>query len=90
MIRISTDSQVEIPELRKAAYALEGLFVQQMYKAMRATVPENATSMKSTGESIFSDMLDEHIAADTPERWESVLGEAIYRQLCSNLGNQSK
>lgn len=86
-----TDRLPEIPQLRKAAKDMESLFVQQMYKAMRATVPDGDPSMNSAGESMFTDLMDEQIAADTPDQWASRTGsdrglqEAIYKQLCAKL-----
>jgi len=78
-------------KLRKSALQMEGVFVQQMYKAMRETVPhEGGIVDGGSGEEMFTGMLDERMAADTPNQWKHGLGEAIYRQLRSALpGAQS-
>ena len=72
--------------LRKAAQQLEGVFVQQLFKAMRETVPKDDGIVSGgSGEEIFTGMLDQHLAADTPTQWQSGLGEALYRQLRGRL-----
>ena len=68
--------------LRKTAQDLEGLFVQQLFKTMRETVPEGEGIVSGgTGEDIFTGLLDQHLAAETPKQWQSGMAEALYRQL---------
>jgi flagellar protein FlgJ len=79
-------SGTENPELYKAAQALESVFVQEMYKAMRTTVPTNPLLPESGGEEMFTGLLDEHLAADTPKQWErGGLSQAIYRHLLRSV-----
>ncbi len=55
--------------LRQAARQLTGVFAQQLFKAMRATVPEGEGVVSGgSGESMFTGMLDEHLAGATPGR----------------------
>jgi flagellar protein FlgJ len=68
-------------KLLKAAQQMEGTFVQQMFKAMRETVPDAGAFNGGSGEEMFTGMLDERIAADTPGKWHHGLSEAIYRQM---------
>jgi flagellar protein FlgJ len=68
--------------LRGTAKQLEGLFVQQLFKAMRETVPEQEGIVSGgAGEDIFTGLLDEHLAAETPNQWGGGLSDALYRQL---------
>jgi flagellar protein FlgJ len=68
--------------LRRTALQLEGLFVTQLYQAMRATVPDDGLTGGGSGEAMFTGMLDEHLAAETPGRWRGHgLAEALVRQL---------
>jgi len=61
---------------------MEGTFVQQMYKAMRETVPSGGAFDGGSGEEMFTGLMDEHVAADTPTQWQHHgLSEAIYRQM---------
>lgn len=69
-------------QLKESAKALEGLFVQQLFKAMRETVPQQEGIVSGgAGEDIFTSLMDQHLAAETPSQWAGGLGEALYRQL---------
>lgn len=73
--------------MRKAAADLQGLFVQQLYKTMRASVPVDGGMVeRSQGEEVFSGLMDERLAADTGTRWQRGLGDAIYRALRLKAG----
>ncbi|HEY5086977.1 MAG TPA: rod-binding protein [Gemmatimonadaceae bacterium] len=48
---------------------------------MRATVPSDGLFSGGTGEEMFTGMLDDHIAADTPQQWKHGLSESIFKQL---------
>jgi peptidoglycan hydrolase FlgJ len=68
--------------LRETARQLEGVFVQQMLKVMRETVPASGgLSDRSQGEEIFTALMDERIASETSVQWSRGLGDAIYRAL---------
>jgi flagellar protein FlgJ len=68
--------------LMKSASQLEGMFVQQLYKAMRETVPQQEGIVSGgAGEDIFTGLLDQHLAAETPKQWEHGIAQALYRQL---------
>ena len=72
--------------LRKVARQLEGVFTEQLFKAMRETVPkDDGVVSGGSGEEIFTGLLDQHLAADTPTQWQHGLGEALYRQLRGRL-----
>jgi flagellar protein FlgJ len=73
-------------KLRKAAGELEGMFVAQLFKAMRDTVPQQDGIVSGgSGEDIFTGLLDEHLAAETPKHWSGGISEALYRQLRHGL-----
>lgn len=67
--------------LRQVAQQMEGMFVQQLLKAMRETVPQEGVIDGGAGEEMFQGMMDEHLSGLVPQNWESGLGSAIYRQL---------
>ena len=73
--------------MRKAAADLQGLFVQQMYKAMRESVStDDGLVERSQGEEMFAGLMDERCAADTGTRWHRGLGDAIYRAIRQKAG----
>lgn len=68
-------------KLKKVATQMEGAFVQQMYKSMRESVPTGGMFDGGSGEEMFTSLMDEHVAADTPAKWQHGLSESIVRQL---------
>ena len=68
-------------KLRRAAQELEGVFVQELFKAMRETVPEGGIVDGGPGEDMFSSMMDQTISSEAASGWERGLGAALYRQL---------
>lgn len=68
-------------ELRKVARDLEGVFVQELFKAMRETVPEGGMMSGGAGEDMFTSMMDQHLAPQVSEGWQGGIGDALYRQL---------
>ena len=77
----TVDRAADQARLRRAAKDLEGVFVEQLFKAMRETVPEGGVLSGGSGEEMFTTLLDQRLSALTPERWEGGLGNAVYRQL---------
>lgn len=68
--------------LREAAHDLEGVFLSQLFKAMRATVPKSEGFFGSSGgEDMFSEMLDEIFGQVAAQQLEGGVGDALYRQL---------
>ncbi|MGZ8471728.1 MAG: rod-binding protein, partial [Gemmatirosa sp.] len=80
----------EDPKLRKVAQQMEGVFVQELYKAMRATVPQNDGAVGGgAGEEMFTSLMDQHLATETPHAWGRGLGAAIYEHLRGRLARES-
>lgn len=75
----------EAARLRKAAAEVEGVFMQQLFKAMRETVPADGLFDGGSGEAMFTEMLDAHVADAAAARQKNGLGEALYRQLSKAL-----
>lgn len=61
--------------------------MEQLFKAMRETVPENSLFSGGTGEEMFTSMMDSHLAAQVPGAWANGLADALYRQLRGAMGN---
>jgi Rod binding domain-containing protein len=72
--------------LLQAAQELESVFYAQLFQAMRATIPaEGGLLESSTGEQMFTAMLDDQVARMATTRHESELASAMARQLGRNL-----
>lgn len=74
-------------KLRTTARQLQGVFVNQLMQAMRATVPEDGLTSGGPGEQTFRGMLDERLSAQWTERLDgpNSLAEALFRQLRAKL-----
>jgi len=71
--------------LRQLAHQLEGVFLNQLMQAMRASVPHDGLLGDAPGEQMFTQLMDERISAQAADRMERGLGEALYRQLVKGL-----
>lgn len=75
-------------QLRRAARDLEGVFVAELFKAMRETVPQDGITNGGMGEEMFTSMLDQHLAPQAGAGWSGGIGDALYRQLRGALAAQ--
>ena len=77
--------------LKKTAQQLEGLFVEQLFKAMRETVPQEGGAFGTPqGEDMFTGLMDQRLATETPTQWEHGLADAAYRQLKRALPSEAR
>lgn len=71
--------------LRELANELEGVFLNQLFQAMRQSVPDGGLGGTSPGEEMFTAMLDEQLAKEAAVKWEGGIGEALFQQLSRRL-----
>jgi peptidoglycan hydrolase FlgJ len=69
--------------LRQAASDFEGVFIAQLFREMRATVPLDEEA--GPGQELFNSMLDDTMAREMAGRTSRGLGEGLYRQLAARL-----
>jgi len=67
------------------AHELEGVFLNQLFKAMRASVPQDGLIEANPGQELFTSLLDERLASQAAERMKGGLGDALYRQMARRL-----
>jgi Rod binding domain-containing protein len=72
-------------KLRQAADGLTGMFIRQLFSAMRATVPADADGLSGPGSTLFTQMMDDTVADHAASQMRRGLGDAIYRELCARL-----
>jgi flagellar protein FlgJ len=82
----ATPARAPRAELRRLSREMEAVFLQQLFRAMRESVPEGGLIERSAGEDAFTAMLDERLASEAAARSTRGLGEALYRQLARRLG----
>jgi len=67
--------------LRRACAQLEGVFFEQVLRAMRETIPEGGLVDGGLGEDMFTAMMDAHLAEIAAGRMNGSIASALYRQL---------
>lgn len=76
-------------ELKKLAQEMEGMFLRQLFQAMRESVHHDNPAEVSAGEELFTSLFDEHLASQAAQRLERGMGAALYRQLVRGLDAQT-
>lgn len=67
--------------LREACKSFEAMFLNMMYREMRATVHEGGLFGESNARKIFEDMRDSEMAKQMAESGGIGLGDMLYKQL---------
>lgn len=76
-------------DLRNTSREFESLFVQQLYKSMRKTVPKDKWLNGGLKQDIFQDMLYEQYAKETSQAGGLGLGDMVYRYLKQTAGKKT-
>lgn len=77
-------------ELMDACKQFESYFLEQMFKEMMKTIPENeeTSSSNSTMLDYFKDEMIQKVAADSTEKQSLGLAQMLYEQMKRNYGIQ--
>jgi len=67
--------------LKKAAQDFEALFIDNVFKSMRKTIPEGGLTEKAPGSEIYTEMFDTEVASHLARSKGMGLSELLYRQL---------
>jgi|GEM_PF-2323714 len=82
--------QSDQERLKQAAHDLEGVFLAQLFRAMRETVHEEEGVFGGSAEhDTFSSMFDDTIAQVAAQKLQGGLGDALYRQLSRHLADET-
>lgn len=73
-------------KLKNAAHQLEGVFLAQLFRTMRESVPATGNE----AEKMFTSMLDDTLASKAADHMQRGLGDALYRQLAQRLPKAEK
>lgn len=85
---MSAKAAKEDKKLREACKGVEAMFMNMMYKQMRATVPDNELFGTSNADKIFQDMLDTEMVNKMADAGGFGLADVLYRQLKQDFQNQ--
>lgn len=67
--------------LKKATEEFEAVFIQQLLKSMRATVPKSDLFEKSHGREVFEGMYDEELSKTMASTRQFGIADLLYNQL---------
>jgi Rod binding domain-containing protein len=71
--------------LRILARELEGVFLNQLFQAMRQSLQTTSGETASPGEEMFTSLFDQSMADQAAGRMEHGLADVLYRQLAARL-----
>ncbi len=71
----------ENPRLRKACQQMESLFLSQLLKEMRKTIPHDGAIPENNAMNLYQSLFDNHVADLLAQRQTVGLGNFFYREL---------
>ncbi len=78
----------DLHSLRESSRDFEAMFVMEMFKAMRKTVPDGGLFEKNQATEIYTEMLDTEIAKASTQGKGFGIGEAMYNQMAGLIKNK--
>lgn len=78
----------DLESLREYSREFEALFVNEMFKVMRKSIPEGGLFEKNMTTEIYQEMIDMEIARQASNGQGTGLGEAMFEQLKPILENK--
>lgn len=78
----------QLAKLRESTREFEAIYVMEMYKAMRKTVPDDGLFQASRSEEMFREMMDMELARETAKDEGMGIGEAMYNQMKATIENK--
>jgi len=75
----------ELPRLKKACQMFEAMFINELFKEMRKTVPEGGLLKKQNSDKIYQSLLDQEYATKMAEAGGIGLGDILYGQLSETV-----
>lgn len=71
----------KLKALRKSCREFEAIYINEMYKTMRKTVPDSGLFEKKMADGLYREMLDMEMARQTASGDGMGIGKAMYEQL---------
>lgn len=83
-----SDKERQLNRLRESTREFEAIYVNEMFKAMRKTVPDDGIFQTSKTEEMFRDMMDMELARNTAAGEGMGIGQAMYDQMKEGIENK--
>ncbi len=71
----------DLKSIKEMSHEFEAMFVMEMYKAMRKTVPKSDLFSQGMATEMFQEMLDIEVIQSSAKGRGLGLGEEVYRQM---------
>jgi flagellar protein FlgJ len=78
----------DLESLKESSREFETLFVMEMFKAMRKSVPEGGLFEKSMSTDMFQEMIDMETAKATTKGSGLGIADAMYKQMADLIENK--
>ncbi len=75
----------DLKSLKKACQLFEALFLSELFKEMRKTIPQGGALKEENSDRIYKAMLDQEYASRMAESGGIGLGDMLYKQLSNNI-----
>jgi len=72
---------IDPEKLKKACTEFEALFIQEILKFMRQTIPVSTLSGPGTGKEVYQSLLDQELGKNLAKKGGLRIGEMVYRQM---------
>jgi len=83
-----TRTDKDLESLRKSCRDFEAIYIQEMYKAMRKTVPDSGLFEKNMASELYKELLDMEMAKAAAAGKGNGIGEAMYQQMKDQIRHQ--
>lgn len=83
MVKVLSDKDEK--KLKESCQEFEAIFLSELLKSMRATVPKNSLLGESFGQDVFQSMLDDEYAKQTSRTSSIGLGDMLFQQMKLNM-----
>lgn len=77
----SAPKDSKLRKLRNSCREFEAIYINEMYKAMRKTVPDSGLFKKDMANTLYQEMIDMQMARETASGDGMGIGKAMYEQL---------
>ncbi len=72
---------VDPEKLKKACTEFEALFVQEILKFMRQTIPQSGLAGSGAGKEVYQSLLDQELSKNLAKKGGLRIGEMVYKQM---------
>ena len=79
----------ELQALRQSCRDFEAVYINEIYKSMRKSVPDSGMFKKDMSSELYKEMLDMEMAKQTAAGKGSGIGEAMYEQLKKQMPSET-